>query len=185
MELHELHVAQLGPGAVGRRHAVAGRHGRIGRLAVDHAGPAAGQDGLLGPDEQSSPGSAGHTRAPTQAPSCVSRSRVKVRSQMVMLGVCASAVDDGPHHLEAGGVAQRVDDAVIAVPALDARLGVELRAVADEVVDLLRRLAHHHLDHGAVAQARPRRSACPRCGPRSDPRASGPRRCLPGRRCCC
>ena len=52
MELHELHVAQLGPGAVGGRHAVAGGHRRIGRLAVDHAGAAAGQDRLLGPDQQ-------------------------------------------------------------------------------------------------------------------------------------
>ena len=51
MELHELHVAQLGPGAIGGRHAVAGGHGGIGRFAIDHAGAAAGQDRLLGPDQ--------------------------------------------------------------------------------------------------------------------------------------
>src|SRR5262249_58513973 len=52
VELHELHVAQLGPGAVGGGHAVAGGHRRVGRLAVDHAGAAGGQHGLLGPDRQ-------------------------------------------------------------------------------------------------------------------------------------
>ena len=52
VELHELHVAQLGPGAVGRGHAVAGGDRRVGRLAVDHAGAAGGQDRLLGPDQQ-------------------------------------------------------------------------------------------------------------------------------------
>ena len=55
VELHELHVAQLGAGAVGGGHAVAGGDGRIGRLAVDHARAAGGQDRLLGPDEQSCP----------------------------------------------------------------------------------------------------------------------------------
>ena len=60
-----------------------------------------------------------------------------------------------------------------------------LRAQADQVVDLRRRLADHHLDDVAVAQARRRRSACPRCGSRSDPPATARRRCRPGRRCCC
>ena len=51
MELHDLHVAQLGAGPVSRRHAIAGGDGRIGRLAVDHAGATAGQYCLLGPDQ--------------------------------------------------------------------------------------------------------------------------------------
>ena len=59
----------------------------------------------------------------------------------------------GPHHLPAGGVAQGVDDAAVAVAALHADFGVELGAVADQFVDVAGRLAHHHLDHVAVAQA--------------------------------
>ena len=158
MELHELHVAQLGAGPVGGGHAVAGGHGRIGRLAVDHAGAAAGQDRLLGPDQQLAAAAAATTRAPTQ--------RALVRQQIDGEGVVpdrdvgrlAGAVDDGPHDLEAGGVAEGVDDAAMAVAAL-ARQGqlavflVEVRAAADQVVDLLGRLAHHHLDDVAVAQA--------------------------------
>ena len=67
MELHELHVAQLGAGAIGRGHAVAGRHRRVGRLAVDHAGAAAGQDGLLGPDQQLAVRRPPHQRADAAA----------------------------------------------------------------------------------------------------------------------
>jgi hypothetical protein len=52
MKLHEFHVAQLSAGAIGGGHAVAGRHGRIRRLAVDHARAAGSEDDLLGPDEQ-------------------------------------------------------------------------------------------------------------------------------------
>ena len=69
----------------------------------------------------------------------------------------AGAVDDGPHHLPAGGVAQGVDDAAVAVAALHADLGVEVGAVADQVVDGAGRLAHHQVDHVAVAQAGPGR----------------------------
>ena len=85
-------------------------------------------------------------------------------SQSVTFGGLPGAVDDGPHHLEAGGVAQGVDDAAMAVAAL-ARQGelavllVELRAPANQVVDLLRRLADDHLDDVAVAQARRRPSS--------------------------
>ena len=52
MELHELHVAQLGPGAIGDGHAVAGGHLGIGRFAIELAGPAGGQNRLLGPDHR-------------------------------------------------------------------------------------------------------------------------------------
>ena len=43
---------------------------------------------------------------------------VNVSSQSVTFGAVAGAGDDGPHHLEARRVAQRVDDAAVAVPAL-------------------------------------------------------------------
>ena len=43
---------------------------------------------------------------------------VKVRSQMRDVRRCLGAFDDGPHDLEAGGVAEGVDDAAMAVAAL-------------------------------------------------------------------
>ena len=79
-------------------------------------------------------------------------------SQIVRLGAFLGPGDDGAHHLEAGGVPQGVNDAAMAVPAF-ARQGemafllVELGAEADQVADLLRGLAHHHLDDVAMAQA--------------------------------
>src|SRR5262249_37763398 len=66
--------------------------------------------------------------------------------------------DDGPHDLVAGGVAQGVDDAAVAVAALArpgelAILPVAGPAPADHVADLSGGLADDHLDDGAVAQA--------------------------------
>ena len=52
MELHELHVAQLGAGAVGDRVAVAGGDGGVGRFAIDLPRAAGAEDRLLGPDER-------------------------------------------------------------------------------------------------------------------------------------
>ena len=50
MELHELHVAQLGAGAKGDRQAVAGGHFGIGGLAINLPRAAGAKDRLLGPD---------------------------------------------------------------------------------------------------------------------------------------
>src|ERR1041384_6454828 len=60
------------------------------------------------------------------------------------------AGDDGTHHLETGCVAEGVDDAAMAVPPFArqgelALLDVEVGAEFDEIVDLIRRLAHHQL----------------------------------------
>ena len=51
MELHELHVPQLGAGAIGDGVAVAGGDRRVGRLAKDLPRAAGGEDRLLGPHE--------------------------------------------------------------------------------------------------------------------------------------
>ena len=72
---------------------------------------------------------------------------------------CLGAVDHRPHHFVAGRVAQRVDDAAMAVAAFAAQeqlavLDVELRAPVDQLLDLLRRFADDHLDDLAVAQPR-------------------------------
>ena len=156
MELHELHVAQLRPGPVGGGHAVAGRHRRVGRLAVDHAGAAAGQDRLLRPDEQ-----VVAPAAPHQGADAAAGVRHQVDGECAVpngdIGRFIGAVDDRPHDLPAGGVAQGVDDASVAVAALHADFRVEMGAVTDQLVDVSGRLAHHHLDHVAVAQTGPGR----------------------------
>ena len=64
VELHELHVAQLGPGAVGGRHAVAGGDGRVGRLAVDHAAAAARRGSSAWPRSAALPRAAAGRPAP-------------------------------------------------------------------------------------------------------------------------
>ncbi len=69
----------------------------------------------------------------------------------------AGAIDDGPHHLLAGGISQRMDDAMVAVPTFapqGQRAGhlVEVRAPLDQLVDPRRRLANDHLDDFRVAQ---------------------------------
>ena len=51
VELHELHVPQFGPGAVGHCVSIGGSHGGIGGLAINLAGSACGQNGLTRPDE--------------------------------------------------------------------------------------------------------------------------------------
>ena len=44
MELHELHVGNRCPGPIGHRHSVAGRDVRVGRVKIDFAATASGQD---------------------------------------------------------------------------------------------------------------------------------------------
>ena len=115
---------------------------------------------------------------------------MKVWSQMVTFGALLGAVDDGPHHLEAGGVAEGVDDAAMAVAALAGQgelavFLVELRAPADQVVDLVAALRGPPSRRRRGRTGRRRRSACPRCGSRSGPPATARRRCRPGRSCCC
>ena len=52
VELHEFHVAQLGAGPEGHGVAVGGGDRRVGRLAVELAGPAGRQHDGPGPDER-------------------------------------------------------------------------------------------------------------------------------------
>ena len=74
------------------------------------------------------------------------------------VGRLPGAGDDRSHDLVAGGVAEGMDDAAMAVAAF-ARQGelavllVEVGAPVDQVVDLVGRLAHHHFDDVAIAEA--------------------------------
>ena len=75
-----------------------------------------------------------------------------------MFGVCRALGDDGPHHFMAGRVAQGMNDAAMAM-ATFARQGelavllVEIRPKADQIVDLLGRLADDLFDNFRIAQA--------------------------------
>ena len=69
----------------------------------------------------------------------------------------ASPLDHGPHDFLAGGVAEGVDDAVVAMAAFAAQgeaagFEVEMRAPFDQFADPLGRLANDHLDHLAIAE---------------------------------
>ena len=62
-----------------------------------------------------------------------------------------------PHHFLAGGVAQRMDDPAMAVPAFQrqsdlAVVRVEVRPIADQLADAVRRLADDHVDDPPVAK---------------------------------
>ena len=98
------------------------------------------------------------TTAPTQRPSCVSRSRVKVSSHRVMFGVCRRAammarMTSKPVASPRAWTMRRWLWPPSRVRASSPSFQVELRAEADQVVDLLRGLADDQLDDVAVAQA--------------------------------
>ncbi len=68
-------------------------------------------------------------------------------------------LDHRPHDFVAGRVAECVDDAAMAVPALAAEqqiavLQVELRAPGDQIVDVVGRFADDHLDDFLIAEIR-------------------------------
>ena len=160
MELHEFHVPQHHAGPIRGRHAVSGGQGRIGRFAINHSGAARSQDNLLGPDEHLAVTrlEGQHAHAPAFMGQQIENEGVVPEGDV---GQFFGAGDDGPHHFEARGVAQGVDDPAMTVPSF-ARQGqmsfflIEVCAPANQVVDLFGRLAHHHLDNVAMAQIAPR-----------------------------
>ena len=94
---------------------------------------------------------------------------------MRTLGCCLRALDDGPHDLVAGRVAQGVDDAGVAVAPFAAErdaagLLVEVRAPLDQLLDPLGGLADDHLDDLGVAE---RAAGDERVGMWSSKRSSG------------
>ena len=97
------------------------------------------------------------TSAPRQTPSCVKQVERERVLPGLHVGQRAGALDDGPHHLLAGGVAQGVDDAVVAVAPFAAQgqlagLFVEAGSPLDQLADARGRLADDHLDDFAIAQ---------------------------------
>ena len=171
MELHELHVAQLGPGAIGHGHAVAGGHLGIGRFAIELARPAGGQDRLLGPDHGLAVPAVPHQRAAADA---VQRQQIEREGVLPDLDVARlfHAADHHAHDFLAGGVAQGVDDAVVAVSALAAQ--------GQPAADAGRTACPSRSTRGSARGPRP-----PPARPPPDRRASRrPRACRPrGPRC--
>ncbi len=161
MELHELHVAQLGPRPIGDRQPVAGGHLGIGRFAIDLPAAAGAQNGLLGPDQDFAV-----LGVPHQRPAAATFVRQQIDREGVFPGFDvrqgARAIDHGPHHFLAGRVAQGVDDAVVAVapfaPSASAPASWS-KCVPQSISSLIRvgRLADDHFDDRAIAQLAARR----------------------------
>ena len=78
MELHELHVRQLGAGPVCDREAIAGRDLRIRRVAIDLATAARREHGRVCDDLDGLPRTAAFT--PKTTPSSTIRSRIRAFS---------------------------------------------------------------------------------------------------------
>ena len=157
MELHELHVTQLAPRAPGQRHAIADSPLRIGRLPKELPGTASGEDRAPGPDERLP-----MRAVPHQGPPAGPLVREQIDGERA--GPQRDVIepphpfDDRPHHLPAGGVAEGVNDPVVAVPPLSAQLEqavtlVEFRSPGDQLGDPLRRLADDRIDDRVMAKA--------------------------------
>ena len=158
VKLHELHVPQDRPGAVGHPQPVRRRHFRIGRLAIQPARSAGRQDRARRPENHQS------------------RRRPKSQHPEALVVVVGDQIDreDMLHHMDAGilpyladqglgdpaprRVAVGVGDAGVAVSAFqrDVDLAVdpvELRAPLVKLPDQLRPARDHQLDDAPVAQS--------------------------------
>ena len=156
MELHELHVAQLGAGAIGDRQAVAGGHLRVRRFAVHLPDAAGAEDRLLRPDERLAVDG-----VPDERPAAMPVVRQEIERERVGPGLDVREPlgpgDHRPHHFLAGCVAQGMNDAMMAVSPFAAqreRAGfeIEMRAPADQLMDAVGRFADHHFDDRRIAK---------------------------------
>ena len=156
MKLHELHVAQLGAGPIGDGCAIAGGYGRIGRFAVELPGPAGGHDGGLRPDH----GLAMQT-IPDDRPAADTLPGKQIDREGMLpnlnLWPLFHLGGDRADDLPAGGIAEGMGDAVAAVAAFASQGQmpvdpVKIRSIGDQLLDAARGLAHHALDHLAIAQ---------------------------------
>ena len=156
VELHELHVAKLGPRPVGDGVAVGRGDRRVGRLAEELAGAPGREHGRPRPDQRrSSP------LVPDQGASAsavvgqeVDREAVLPDPQ-VLAG--ADLLDHRPHQLPARRVAQGVDDPRVRVAPFSGQgdVAVDLvedRAPLDQLADPLGGLADDQLDDLGVAE---------------------------------
>ena len=161
VELHEFHVAELGPGAVGQRVAVGGGDRRVRGFAVEVPRPAGREDDGARPDQRRAP-----APVPDQGAPASSLVREQVDREAVLpdpgIGPGAGLLDHGAHHLAAGGVAQGVDDPGVRVPPFERQRDlavhlIEVRPPLDQLGDPPRRLADDHGDDLGVAEPLARR----------------------------
>ncbi len=162
VELDELQVGDLGPGAQGQRDAVAGGDRRVGAGGEDLAHTAGGEHHGAGPDRADAVALALAHHVQGQA----GRVAVGVGQQVEHQGVldqlqprvAADGGDQRARYLGAGRVAARVGDPAPVVSALageqDLALGVEVegRAGGDQVPDRLRALGDQGADGLLVAE---------------------------------
>jgi len=117
MELHELHVADLGPRAIGQgpgRRPWRCEGWWFSRKSCP-APPVARTTALA--QTKDIPRWRSQTRAPRQAPSWVKSRSVKLFCQIRHVGTSPSSRDDGPHHLpDLWHLTQRMDDPGMGMP---------------------------------------------------------------------
>ena len=165
VELHELQVAQGGPGPQGEGHAVAGRHRGVGGLREhlaettggEHHGPAVDRaDAVADPLADHVQG---HPRdAPVLGEQQVDREGVL---DHLDLGRSLDRGDQGPLDLGPGGVAAGVRDPVAVMAALPGQrqltvgVVVEVGAERDQLADRLGTFLDEDAHRVEVAGARP------------------------------
>jgi hypothetical protein len=165
VELDELHVGHDRPGPQGDRHAVSGRHRRVGRRGVDLAEAARREDdgaGLRGTDPVDLPLADDVDRRPAHPPSGVLE---QVDDEGVLDDLDARVIrdavqglDEGPRDLLAGRIATGVQDAVTMVAAFPGQADrpvappVELRTESNQFADPSRPFVDQSCHSGDVAQ---------------------------------
>ena len=157
MKLHELEIRHPGAGPVRHRDAVAGRHRRIGRVAVDVTGAAGRQQNRPGPRDPDRP-------VIRQIPDAGAAAALDDEVDDARVGMGADvrhgrdpliqhAADFTP------GRVPRVQHASYAVGPFDrqrqlaARVAIEPRAPIDQLADEPRPVLDQRLDRALVAQA--------------------------------
>ena len=158
MELHKLHVLEHRAGPVSHGHAVAGRVGRIGRARVEL--PRAARRKNHRPRRYDKPRAGRLVQHERAAAPAAGHHQVHREMMAEPLDALLPAGLDGqrPHHLVAGGVAARTEDAAAAVRGfvgegeLAADL-VEAGAPGDQLANAARPLLHEHAHRIAPAEA--------------------------------
>ena len=110
MKLDHLHVAQHGAGPISHRIAITDGDGRIGRLAIDAAAPAAGKDDGARPEHLMLIALVKRNHAESRAAACENIDRETVLEDAQSPAV-AGALRENARYLASGGVAIRMNDA--------------------------------------------------------------------------
>ena len=157
VELHELEIGNAGAAAVRHRHAVAGRHRRIRRIAIDVARAAGREQHRLRPRHPHAPivGQELHAGAPAALDEQVDDAGVRVRPDA---GHGRDAPVENAADLAAGRI-PRVQHTTDAVRAFDGQrelpvgTAIEARAPLHQLADESRPVLDERMHGALVAQA--------------------------------